>query len=124
VARRAFESIWHGTYACILSRHVVTGQMVAPSGGPSRTEAECLAQVQAVVASDPTATRGHFVIDNLDIHRSVSLVRSVAIQVQLELDLGEKDKCDILANRQSRAAFLATRVIECCFTRRRNIGPG
>jgi transposase len=107
VARREFEYIRHGTCACILSRHVVTGQMVAPSCGPTRTEADFLAHVQAVVASDPTATRWHFVVDNLDIHRSASLVRYVATESQLELDRGEKGKCGILANRQSRATFLS-----------------
>jgi DDE superfamily endonuclease len=75
VERREFESIRHGTCACLLSRNVVTGQIVAPACGPTRTEADVLAHVQAVVASDPNATRWHFGVDNLDIHRSASLVR-------------------------------------------------
>jgi hypothetical protein len=106
VERRKCEYIRHGTCTFILSRDVATGQVLAPSAGPTRTEADFLAHVQGVVASDPSATRWHFVVDNLDIHRSASLVRSVATESQLELDLGEKGKHGILANRQSRAAFL------------------
>ncbi|MEN9937176.1 MAG: hypothetical protein RLZZ387_3755, partial [Chloroflexota bacterium] len=37
---------------------------------PRRTEADFLAHMQAVVASDPTARQWHVVLDNLDIHRS------------------------------------------------------
>jgi transposase len=106
VERREFEYIRHGTCAFILSRDVVTGQVIAPHGGPTRTEADFLAHVRAVVATDPRATRWHFVVDNLDIHRSASLVRWVAETSGLNMDLGRKGKQGILHNRQSRAAFL------------------
>jgi putative transposase len=72
VERREFESIRHGTCALIVTRDVVTGQVIAPSAGPTRTEADFLAHVQGVVATDPAATRWHIVVDNLDIHRSAS----------------------------------------------------
>ena len=38
VERREFEYIRHGTCSCILSRDVVTGQVLAPTLGPRRTE--------------------------------------------------------------------------------------
>jgi hypothetical protein len=104
--RREFESSRHGTWACILSRHVVTGQIVAPHGGAPRTEADFLAPGQAVVASDPSVHRWPFVVDHLDIHRSASLVRFVTAESKLELDLGAKGTRGILANCQARAAFL------------------
>jgi transposase len=47
------------------------------------------------------------VVDNLDIHRSASLVRWVVAESDLDLDLGVKGKHGILRNRQSRAAFLS-----------------
>ena len=106
VERREFEYIRHGTCSFILSRDVATGHLVAPTCGPTRTEADFLAHLQGVIATDPTATRRHFVVDNLDIHRSESLVRYVAQMSGLEDDLGAKGKRGILANRQSRAAFL------------------
>ncbi len=107
VERREFEYIRHGTCSFIVSRDVVTGQIIAPSAGPTRTEADFLAHVQGVVATDAEATRWHCVVDNLDIHRSESLVRWVAAESDLDLALGEKGKSGILHNRQSRAAFLS-----------------
>jgi len=107
VERREFEYIRRGTCAFILSRDVVSGQLLAPYAGQTRTEADFLAHMQAVVASDPTARQWHVVLDNLDIHRSESLVRWVAVASGLELELGVKGKEGILHNRQSRAAFLS-----------------
>ena len=107
VERREFEYIRHGTRSFIISRDVATGQIVAPFCGPTRTEVDFLSHVQAVVASDAQAQRWHFVVDNLDTHRSESLVRLVARESGLEIDLGNKGKSGILKNRRSRAAFLS-----------------
>ncbi len=106
VERREFEYIRHGTCACILSRDVVTGQVIAPTLGPTRTEADFLAHMQGVVATDPQARQWHFVVDNLNIHQSEALVRWVADESDLDLDLGVKGKGGILHTRQSRATFL------------------
>ena len=107
VERREFEYIRHGTASFILSRDVVTGQLLAPLAGDTRTEADFLTHVQGVVATDPTALRWHFVLDNLNIHQSESLVRWVAAESDLDIDLGEKGKFGILLNKQTRAAFLS-----------------
>lgn len=108
VERREFEYVRHGTCSFILSRDGVSGVVVAPSAGPTRTEADFRAHVQGVVATAPTARRWHFVTDNLDIHRSASLVRWVAAESGLaELDLGVKGKTGILTNRHTRAIFLS-----------------
>ncbi len=87
VERREFEYVRHGTCSFIRSRAVATGPVLAPAAGPTRTEADFLAHIQRTIASDPTATRWHFVVDNLDIHRSESLVRFVAERSGLDLDL-------------------------------------
>jgi transposase len=107
VERIEFEYIRHGTATFILSRDVASGQVVAPHAGPTRTEVDFLAHVQQIVATDPAARRWHFVVDNLDIHRSASLVRWVAQESGLDLDLGVKGRSGVLHNRQSRAAFLS-----------------
>ena len=107
VERREFEYIRHGTRSFIVSRDVVTGQVLAPWAGPTRTEADFLAHVQAVVASDPTAARWRFVVDNLNIHQSESLVRWVATESDLDRDLGTKGTAGILHSQPSRAAFLS-----------------
>ena len=106
VERREFEYIRHGTLTCILTRDVVTGQVIAPSLGPTRTEADFLAHVQGVVATDPHARQWHFVMDNLNIHQSEALVRWVAAETDRDIELGEKGKWGILQTQASRAAFL------------------
>ncbi len=107
VEYQEFEYVRHGTCAFILNRDVATGEVVAPTCGPTRTEADFLAHIQRTVAGDPTVTRWHFVVDNLDIHQSESLVRLAAAASGLELDLGKKGKTGVLARRRTRAAFLA-----------------
>ncbi len=104
--RREFAYLRHGTRALIVSRDVVTGQIVAPSCGPTRTEADFLAHIERTVVTDPAATRWHFVVDNLNVHQSASLVRYVAAISGIGDDLGVKGKVGILATQQSRAAFL------------------
>lgn len=106
VERREFEYIRHGTRTFIVSRNVVTGEVVAPTCGPTRTEADFLTHLQAVVATAPQALRFHIVCDNLNTHQSESLVRWVAHRSGLDLDVGIKGKSGILASMASRAAFL------------------
>ena len=74
VERREFEYVRHGMRSFILSRDVVTGKLLAPACGPTRTEADFLAHVQALVATHPEATRWHIVCDQLNTHQSESLV--------------------------------------------------
>ncbi len=106
VERREFEYIRHGTVTFILNRDVATGLVVAPSAGPTRTEEDFVAHLQRTIATDPGATRWHFVVDNLNIHQSESVVRYVAAMSGITTDLGAKGKSGILAKQQSRAAFL------------------
>lgn len=106
VERREFEHIRHGTRAFSLSRDVVSGRVVAPSVGPTRTEADFLAHLRGVVATDPSATRWHVVTDNLNTHQSASLVEWVAQVSGLTDDLGVKGASGILRAQATRAACL------------------
>jgi transposase len=106
VERREFEYIRHGTLAFILNFDVARGAVVTPSIGPTRTEADFLAHIQQTVESDPAATGWHFVVDNLNTHLSASLVRYVAHECGLAIDLGEAGKRGILQSTASRATFL------------------
>jgi putative transposase len=107
VERREFEYIRHGTRSFILSRDIVTGQILAPACGPTRTEADFLAHVQALISTSSEAKRWHIVCDQLNTHQSASLVEWVVSRDQLQVELGIKGKSGILASMASRAAFLS-----------------
>lgn len=107
VERREFEYIRHGTLTFLLNRDVVSGQVVAPSCGPTRTAADFRDHIQRTVATDPAASRWHVALDNLNIHCSTPLVRYVAEVSGCTEDLGAPGKRGILRNRHTRAAFLA-----------------
>jgi len=106
VERREFESVRHGTQTLIANFEVATGAVIAPSVGPTRTEADFAAHVARTVATDPGA-EWVFLTDQLNIHRSEALVRLVADDCRLADDLGVKDKTGVLHSMQTRAAFLS-----------------
>jgi transposase len=107
VLRREFEYIRHGTLSFIANFHVAEGTVGQVSAGPTRKEEDFLAHIQRTVASDPHIVQWHFIVDNLNTHQSASLVRYVAAESDLAIDLGVKGQSGILASMQSRAAFLS-----------------
>lgn len=107
VERREFEYIRHGTLSFIVNFEVATGQVATVSCGRSRTEADFVQHIQRSVESSPQTVKWHFVVDNLNTHQSESLVRYVADESDLAIDLGIKGQSGILQSMQTRAAFLA-----------------
>jgi hypothetical protein len=105
--RREAKSIRHGTLCFIVSRDVATGQVVAPSCGPTRTGADFVGHSRGVVATDPEAQQWHFVADNLNTHCSGSLVRYVAEVSGTGEALGVQGKSGILKSCRTRSAFLS-----------------
>ncbi|MEO8973773.1 MAG: transposase [Ktedonobacteraceae bacterium] len=107
VLRREFEYIRHGTLSWFINFDVVTGKVIGPSWGKTRTEEDALAHLKQLIASDPDALKWHLVMDNLNIHQSEALVRWVAdMEGITEETLGIKGKSGLLQSMPTRAAFL------------------
>lgn len=107
VERREFEYIRHGTLSFIINFDVATGQVETPSCGPTRTEVDFADHIRRTVEADPMTKKWHFVVDNLNTHRSETLVRYVAEESDVSCDLGIKGKSGILQSMETRAAFLS-----------------
>jgi hypothetical protein len=105
VEREEFEYRRHGTQSLIANLDVATGQLVAPSIGPTRTEADFAAHITQTIQTDPQAG-WIFVTDQLNTHQSEALVRLIAEQCTIQEELGVKGKSGHLASMSTRAAFL------------------
>jgi len=107
VELREFEYIRHGTQALIASFEVATGQIIASSVGPTRTEEDFARHIEAVIETAPEAG-WIFIVDQLNTHKSETLVKMVVQHCGLEAELGVKGKSGILASMPTRAAFLSS----------------
>jgi transposase len=106
VERREFDYVRHGTLSLIANFDVVSGQVVSPSLGPTRTEADFAAHIAQTIDSDPEGV-WVFVTDQLNTHQSASLVRLVAERCGIRAELGEKGVSGVLQSMATRAAFLS-----------------
>jgi transposase len=107
VLRREFEYERHGTLSFIVNFDVACGRVGQISAGSTRNEADFLAHIRATIESEPHILQWHFIVDNLNTHQSESLVRYVAEESDLAIDLGVKGKSGLLASMETRAAFLS-----------------
>ncbi|AGA29049.1 hypothetical protein Sinac_4892 [Singulisphaera acidiphila DSM 18658] len=103
--RREFEFTRHGTQCLIGNFEVTTGQMIAPTVQPTRTEEDFATYIAGTGATDPEAG-WIFVADNLTTHCSESLVRYVAAECAIATDLGKKGKYGVLKSVATRKALL------------------
>jgi len=101
------EYIRHGTSGIIASRNVATGEIIKPMVQPTRTEEDFAQHIKNVIALNPNH-KHIFILDNLNTHKSESLVRLIAhIEGIPESTLGKKEKKGILKNQNSRETFLS-----------------
>ena len=104
--RREHEYIRRGTLSLIANRNMATGQVLAPSLGPTRTEADFADHIARTLAIDPDAG-WRFIADKRNTHHSATLVRLVAARCGLTTDLGVKGWSGVLQSQATRAAFLS-----------------
>lgn len=95
----------HGTLCLISNFEVATGEIIAPTISATRTEEDYAAHIAQTIGTDPDA-HWYFVVDQLNTHKSASLVEFVAKQCGLTIDLGTKGKNGILKSMETRQEFL------------------
>jgi transposase len=107
VERREFNYVRHGTQVLTANLDLASGQLMSETIADTRTEADFADHIGRLIQSaDPAA---HLVIlcDQLNTHKSESLVRLVAQTLGDEQELGEKGKSGILESMQTRQAYLS-----------------
>ena len=95
IERTEFEYKRHGTQTLIANWEVAIGKIITPSIGATRTEADFACHIATTVDTDPEA-RWTFLVDQLNIHMSETLVKLVADRCGIDDDLGVKEKRGIL----------------------------
>ena len=120
--RDEYEYTRHGTTTLIGNFDVVTGELIRPTIGPTRTEEDFVAHIAQTIASDPTG-EWVFVVDNLNIHQSEKLVNFVATTCGLTQPLGKKTNpaCSKIKRRAAsscRAPAIASASCTCPNTAR------
>ena len=95
----------NGTTCLIAGRDICTGKIISYHLGQTRTEKDYLNHIKSIVATDPT--KKHVIVaDQLNTHKSESLVRWIASECNIRIDLGIKGKSGILKSQTTRMTFL------------------
>lgn len=99
------EYVRHGTQCLIANFEVGTGKIIAPYINGKREECNFLLNIQNLVSTDPEG-KWIIILDQLNIHKSPSLVKWIANQIGFKEDLGVVRKRGILRSMVSRMKFL------------------
>jgi transposase len=103
--RQEHEYKRHGTRTLFANLEVATGHMIAPSIGPTRTNEDFASHIGRTIATDPKA-EWVFVVDQLNIHQSEALVKLIARECSIELELDRKGNFKLMKAMASRRTFL------------------
>jgi transposase len=106
VERQEHEYKRHATLCLIANFEVATGHVIAPSMGPSRTNEDFASHIGRTIASDPYGAGWIFVVDQLNIHHSEDLVKLVASECSIKMELDGKGNLKHIKSMASRRAFL------------------
>ena len=104
--RLEYEYERHGTLSLIANWHVAIGEVISPSIGPTRKEFDFANHIANTLEMAPE-DGWIFLLDQLNTHKSESLVRLVAACCDIDQDLGVKGKSGILSSMATRAKFLS-----------------
>ena len=96
----------HGTQCLIANFEVATGKVIAPTIGDRRTEDDFVNHIQNTIQTNPDA-HWIFILDQLNTHRSESLVNLVAEKCAITEGLGIKGKSGVLKDMETRTEFLS-----------------
>jgi hypothetical protein len=105
IERIEFEYHRHGTLCLTANFDVVTGRVIEPTIGSTRTEEDFAEHIRRTINTDPMAT-WIFVLDQLNTHKSEALVRLVAAHCGIDSNLGVKGETGVLETMPSRKRFL------------------
>ena len=94
--------------------NVATGKVHGVCG-ETRTEEDFVRFIRGMVEENPDYSRYHFVCDQLNTHKSESLVRFVADHCGIDSELGVKGKSGILKSMETREQFLNEKSREIVF---------
>ena len=101
-----FEYKRHGTLCLTPSFNILTGKIDYHTIAETRNESDFADHIKNTVSLAPEAS-WIFVSDQLNTHKSESLVRFISEACELKDDLGVKGKSGILQSMDSRMEFLS-----------------
>ena len=103
--RREFNYKRHGTQVLIANLEIATGESIRPTVGDTRTEEDFAKHIEQTIARDEEGS-WWFILDQLNTHKSETLVKLVAQKIGDAQDLGIKGKEGILKNMKTRMEYL------------------
>lgn len=103
---REFEYTRNGTQTLIAAMNIALGKITAHCGD-TRTEADFAHFIDNLLQQNSNFKRYHFVMDQLNTHKSETLVRLIAKHCNIEEELGVKGKNGILKSMETREQFLS-----------------
>jgi len=106
IKRQEYEYKRNGTTTLIAAQDVGTGKLIHGHLGPTRNEKDFLKFCQQVTRLYTKSDKVIFLVDQLNTHKSASLVEWIAKEIKYEGDLGKKEKNGILKSMKSRMLFL------------------
>ena len=101
-----FEYERHGTQTLLGGFNIATG-VIQGLVQDTRTESDFVDLIGYLIQQNPDASVYHFVADQLNTHKSESLVQFVANFCEDTQDLGVKGKTGILKSMQTREDYLS-----------------